>query len=232
MPTLTPRRRGKTRLRFGNLAELLHWLGDIPADRVVFDPLPGTATRRDLLRLHETSGKRHELVCGVLVENTMGAPESYVAMELGFSIRNYLTDHDLGFVCGADMLVSLSRTKVRGPDVCFTPWTKRPERTVPLNPISDLIPDLVVEVLSVSNTAGEIARKLIEYFEAGVKLVWVIDPRTRTAEVYLSATDPTALPESGTLDGGGVLPGFRLPLTKLFARLARPEPAKKPRKKK
>jgi Uma2 family endonuclease len=115
---------------------------------------------------------------------------------------------------------------VRGPDTSFVPWTLRPERTVPTEPISNLIPTLAVEILSPSNTRKEMTRKLREYFQAGVLLVWVIDPVTRTAEAY---TGPTTKSTVDVLDGGEVLPGFRLPLAKLFEKLA---PAKKRRKSK
>jgi len=81
-----------------------------------------------------------------------------------------------------------------------------------------------VEILSPSNTRKEMARKLGEYFEAGVLLVWVIDPAKRTAEAY---TNPDAKTAVDVLDGGDVLPGFRLPLAKLFEKLAPGKPARK-----
>jgi Uma2 family endonuclease len=215
-----------------NFGELLNRLGGIPASRVRLDPPPGRATKRDLVRLHNSGDKLYELVDGTLVEKPMGSPESFVAGELGFHLRSFLALHDLGYMYTTDALIELLPRLVRGPDVCFTSWDKRPERTVPGNKqISDLIPDLVVEVLSPKNTRGEIARKLKEYFLAGVALVWVIDPKTRAADVYTTPDVKTAVPPTGTLDGGEVLPGFRLPLAKLFERLEKPT-AKKPRKKK
>ena len=86
--------------------------------------------------------------------------------------------------------------------------------------IPDLYPDLAVEVLSESNTPEEMERKLREYFLAGVRLVWMIDPRKRAAEIYTTPDAPSGtLDESQALDGGKVLPGFTLPLAELFARL-------------
>jgi Uma2 family endonuclease len=226
----------KPKTRFDNLGELLEKmtgllskLGGIPAGRVRLDPFPGTATKRDLVRFHSREDKLYELVDRTLVEKPMGSPESYLAMQLGFLLQTYLTEHDSGFLYGADSLIEMLPDVVRGPDVCFVSWDKRPERTVPTEPISDLIPDLAVEVLSPSNTRGEILRKLKEYFLAGVKLAWVIDPVKRTAAVHTAPDVKTSLDESGTLDGGDVLPGFRLPLAKLFERLEKPK-SKKPRK--
>jgi Uma2 family endonuclease len=215
-----------------NLGELLRRLGGIPASRVCLDPPPGRATKRDLVRLHNRGDKLYELVDGTLVEKPMGSPESYIAHELGRLLGNHVADHDLGYMYTTDALIELLPRLVRGPDVCFTSWDKRSERTVPGNKqISDLTPDLVVEVLSPRNTRGEIARKLKEYFLAGVSLVWVIDPKTRAANVYTAPDARTVVPPTGTLDGGNVLPGFRLPLAKLFERLEKPT-APKPRKKK
>ncbi|HET6575884.1 MAG TPA: Uma2 family endonuclease [Fimbriiglobus sp.] len=222
--------------RFDNLGELLenmtgllNKLGGIPAGRVRLNPFPGTATKRDLVRLHSREDKLYELVDRTLVEKPMGSPESYLATEVIWQFRKFLDDHDLGFLYAPDALIEILPDLVRGPDVCFVPWTKRPERTVPTEPISDLIPDLAVEVLSPSNTRGEILRKLKEYFLAGVELVWVIDPIKRTADVHTAPDVKKSLDNTGTLDGGDVLPGFRLPLAKLFERLEKPK-GKKPRK--
>ena len=92
---------------------------------------------------------------------------------------------------------------------------------MPDDAISKVIPELAIEVLSESNTRREIALKLDEYFRAGVLLVWVIDPKKQTAEVYTSATKKKEMDKDGVLDGGKVLPGFRLVLKELFARARR-----------
>jgi Uma2 family endonuclease len=223
--------RTSKRPRFPNLGAFVKELGDIPLERICYDPPPGTATKRDLIRLHSREDKLYELIDRTLVEKPMGSPESFLEGELVWWFRTYLHTHDVGFLYLPDALIEVLPNLVRGPDVCFVPWTKRPTRTVPTEPISDLIPDLAVEVLSPSNTRGEILRKLKEYFLAGVRVVWVINPRTRSADVYTAPDVRTTLDESGTLDGGDVLPGFRLPLAKLFERLEKPA-GKKPRKKK
>ena len=101
--------------------------------------------------------------------------------------------------------------------------------TVDSDAISKVIPDLVVEVLSEKNTRAEIARKLGEYFLGGIRLVWVIDPRKRTAVAYTDPDSKTLVPEAGSLEGGDVLPGFRVPLAKLFERLEKPKLKKRKR---
>jgi Uma2 family endonuclease len=80
---------------------------------------------------------------------------------------------------------------------------------------------LVVEILSESNTEKEMARKYREYFQAGVQLVWEVDPKTRSVAVYTSPDHSSLLNEAQTLDGGNVLSGFTLPLAQLFAELDR-----------
>lgn len=216
--------------RARNLGELLGQLG-VPASRVRLDPPPGRATKRDLLRIHGTDGKLYELVDRTLVEKPMGSPESYLALELARLLGNHVADRDLGFLYGADSLIEMLPGVVRGPDVCFVPWSKWPERTVPTEPISDLIPDLAVEILSSSDTRAESRRKVKEYFLAGVRLVWVLSPKTGTADVYTAPDEKTTIPATGSLDGGDVVPGFRMPLATLFGRLGKPS-AKKPRKRK
>ena len=204
----------------------------VPPGRVRLDPLPGTATEADLLRRSE-SEHLCELVNGTLVDKPMGAPESHVALELGFHLRLYLVSNPAGYLCGADVLVRLSPGTVRGPDVCFVGWSREPGRAVAPDPVSVVVPHLAVEVLSKSNRKAEITRKLGEYFAAGVELVWVIDPRARTADVHTAPDTKVTLAGADALTGGAVLPGFTLPLATLFAHL-RPPPAKPkpaPRKK-
>jgi Uma2 family endonuclease len=209
------------RPRFENLAEFLEQLGDIPPRRVCCDPPPGTASKRDLLRLRTQNGKLYELVDRTLVEKPMGFPESHVALELAFYLRLFLAKHDLGFLGGSDGLVELLPDLVRGPDVCFVSWSKCQDQTIPAKQISDLIPELAVEILSPSNTTREMRLKVKEYFFAGVRLVWIIDPAKRSAEILTAPDAGTTLAESGTLDGGDVLPGFSLALRELFAELDR-----------
>ncbi len=110
---------------------------------------------------------------------------------------------------------------VRAPDVAFISWERMANRRRPSDPIPALTPDLAIEVLSVSNTLGEMARKRDEYFGAGVRLVWEIDPRARTVRIYTAIDQFRDLTAADTLTGDPVLPGFAVPLAKLFAELDR-----------
>jgi Uma2 family endonuclease len=204
---------------FDTVAELLDQLGGIPPERVLMHPPPGHATEQDLLQLLDADNKRLcELVDGVLVEKAMGYYEGRVALVLGYFLETFLGAHDLGIVCGADGTLRLMPGLVRIPDLTFVSWDRLPGHEPPAKPIPDLIPNLAVEVLSVSNTKREMKRKIGEYFRVGVQLVWLIDPPTRTAEVYTAPDQRTDLTEDQSLEGGAVLPGFSLTLRRLFDR--------------
>jgi Uma2 family endonuclease len=204
--------------KFRTVAELLHQLGDIPPERVRLRPTPGEATERDLLK---PDGRLCELVDGILVEKTTGSVESMLTIELAALLVAFVKQHRLGIVLGAGGMLRLMPGLVRLPDIAFISWDRLPGRRAPTTPILDLAPDLAVEVLSRANTKAEMKRKLREYFDAGVRLVWLIDPRTRTALVHTSPKASTKLGEGQSLDGGNVLPGFAVPLGELFECLDR-----------
>jgi len=201
------------------LADLLKQLGGIAPERVRFRPAPGTATEEDVLAIHDREGRLYELVDGVLVEKAVGLRESFLAIALASILRGFVRPRNLGMVTGEAGMMRLMAGLVRIPDVAFISWERLPNRRVPTEPIPDLAPDLAVEVLSVGNTPGEMARKRQEYFSAGVQVVWQVDPRTRAVEVFTAPDQSTVLHEAQTLDGGTVLPGFTLPLQELFAEL-------------
>ena len=198
-------------------ADLLEELGGIDPGRIRFKPSPGRATEKDVTRIEATENRLFELVDGVLVEKAMGATEALLASNIGRYLWNHLDNRDLGVILGSDGMMRLRPRLVRIPDVSFISWDQIPSGKFPSKPIPDLFPDLAVEVLSDSNTVAEIDRKLSEYFEAGCRLAWIIDPKTHTADVYTSPTQCRHLRPNQTLEGGDVLPGFKLPLKELFA---------------
>ena len=204
------------------LAELVERLGDIPLERIQLKPAPGTATEQDLIAALEAPQKHLcELADGVLVEKPVGTKEALLASILGHYLWTFVERRDLGLVVGPDGPFRLWLGLVRIPDVSLILWNRLPRGELPDEAIAGVVPDLAVEVLSRRNTPKEMRRKLREYFEADVRLVWFIYPRTQTAEVYRSPTDMRRIGKSQSLDGGDVLPGFKLPLQKLFARARR-----------
>ncbi len=185
------------------------------------NPLPGTATEQDLRIMVERDKRLVELVDGTLVEKPMGYIESLIASWLIKELGIFVDDRNLGFVSGEAGMIRMISGRVRLPDVAFVSMSDLPNGKLPVQPIPTLPPTLAVEVLSETNTKLEIRQKLKEYFESGTRLAWIIDPKTRTIAVYdrSSETPTQMLEESDTLDGGDVLPGFLLPIAKLFSRL-------------
>jgi Uma2 family endonuclease len=204
------------------LADLQERLGFVPLERIRFRPYPGTARETDVLAALEGPRKRRcELIEGVLVEKPMGYRESSLALFLAVALDGFVRPRNLGLISGEAGAVQLFGGLIRIPDVAFTSWDRLPGRRVPDAPIPALVPDLAVEILSRSNTLAEMARKRQEYFTAGVRLVWEIDPDARTVSIYTGADTVRVLGAGDTLDGGAVLPGFTLPLPELFAELDR-----------
>jgi Uma2 family endonuclease len=215
------------------MGELLAQLGDISPSRVRLKPPPGEATEKDVLDILNRTDRLYELVDGVLVEKVMGYTESSLTIWLAHLLQQFLDQNDLGNLAGSDGTMRLMPRLVRIPDISFVRWEKLPNRRFPEKPIPDLIPDLAIEVLSESNTPGEMARKLKDYFITGVRLVWFVDPETRTVEVFKAPDRSVTLTEADTLDGGDVLPGLSLPVKQVFSRLLPPqegqEAGKRPR---
>jgi Uma2 family endonuclease len=203
------------------LADLRKRLGNIPLDRIRFHPAPGTATEKDVVEVEERENVSCELIDGTLVEKALGFDESRLAWYLGGIVKVYLDEHDLGTCVGADGMMRIAPGKVRYPDLAFLVWEKFPGGVVPHDPLPDIVPDLAVEVLSKGNTKPEINRKIREYFEAGVRVVWVIDPRKRLARVYSAPGQSILLHDDQALDGGDVLPGLVVPLGALFDSICR-----------
>ena len=207
------------------LAELMDRLGNVPLDRIRMIPVPGTATVDDVLRLCDREPKRLcELIDGVLVEKVMGHQESRLAARLIQALENYLDEHDIGIVSGADGPHQILSDQVRFPDVAFIGYERIPEGADPGTPVPEWIPTLAVEVISKKNTKAEMARKLRDYFEAGVELVWYVDPPTRSVRVYHSPETCVTLTDADTLDGENVLPGFQLSIREWFDRALRVRP--------
>src|SRR5262249_3742785 len=150
------------------VADLFEKFGPIPATRIRLDPPPGHATEADVLAILQEEDRLYELVDGVLVEKTMGAGESGLAIWIGQLIGLVVTEKDLGLLFGEAGTLRLIPGLIRIPDLTFVSWKKLPQRVYPEEPIPDLIPDLAVEVLSEGNTREEMKGKLKDYFLAGV----------------------------------------------------------------
>ena len=230
MPTIASRPKiSKAAVPFATIGELCDRLGGVSAHRVVAEPAPGTATVRDYARRdgRSVTGAICELADGTLLEKPMGASESVLAQEIAFCLRLYLRDHPIGYVGGEAYLVQLAPGLVRVPDISVTMWKGQPAGLTSSDAVTKEIPALVVEVVSRSNTAREMARKVEEYFLAGVRVVWIVNPQRRSAAVYTGVATVTRLDAAGTLTADAVLPGFALPLATAFAWLPKATPRRR-----
>jgi len=208
--------------RLTTFAEVQELVGHVPEWRIRVHPAPGDATEQDLLAIHAREGRLFELIDGILVEKDVASFESRVAIVLSFYLELFQrqTKQKLGAVLGEAGFLRLFPGRVRAPDVSFIPWDSMPNRKFPRDAIASLTPDLAVEVLSKGNTAEEMKRKIREYFKSGSRLVWIVDPRSRTVRVHTSIRKSTLLTEDQAVDGGKVLPGFCLSIRAWLAEAA------------
>jgi len=163
--------------------------------------------------------KFYEVVGGEIVENPpMGAMESVLASFLQDLMGIFARSNGLGRVVTETLFcIDRARKLKRRPDLAFVSAARWPlKRPAPRTEAWDVVPDLAVEVVSKSNTADQIDKKIDEYFHAGVRDVWVIYPGTSKIYVYGSPTQVSVLQRGDELDGGALLPGFRVALSTLF----------------
>jgi Uma2 family endonuclease len=149
------------------------------------------------------------------------SPSSYDHSKFGARfagrMEQHATDNDLGEVVGADIgiLFRESPRLLLGPDAAFVQKDRLPpedERQQFLR----VVPDLVVEVVSPSDSHREVLAKVALYLELGVRLVWLVDPEAKTVTVYRIGRDPQVFTVADALDGEDVLPGFTFPVSVIF----------------
>ena len=159
--------------------------------------------------------KRYELDEGELIEMTRPAyRHNRVLAKLVFEVTLYFTKRPIGEALISENLYALSPTTRRSPDLAIILGDHTEElQTAKVIPI---IPEIAAEVLSPSETPRMIHRKLKQYFAAGVKEVWLVDPESREVEVWIGATLPDRALKVGEMLTSKLLPGFELPLAKLF----------------
>ncbi len=179
-----------------------------------------TVTPEDLLQMPDSI--QYELVDGQLVERHMGTESSEIALRIAFLITLFLRAHPLGRLFGSDASYQCfpdQPKKVRRADVGFIAFDRLPNGRAPKGHCR-VAPDLAIEVISPNDTAEEIEAKIAEYLHAGVKLVWVVSPATRSVRIHRPRTAPAGsislLIESDAITGEEVLPGFSCRVSEFF----------------
>lgn len=153
----------------------------------------------------------------------MSAFAARIASRLVVWLAGFAGEHDLGEVVGEVLFrLPLATPRNRRPDVAFVSYQRWPQgRPQPKDDNAwDVVPDLAVEVISPNDLAEEIMQKIQEYFQAGVRLVWVVYPTLRVVFVFEPLTRVIGRTHSEELDGGTVLPGLRLSLAQLFPEMS------------
>ena len=166
-------------------------------------------------RMPDTKGL--DLVDGRLVEEDMGAATSWVQRRLSRMLGVPADDQSLGFLFDSEVGYQCFAHRpgaVRKADVSFVRRGRFPGDEIP-DGFIDLVPDLVVEVVSPRDRYAAVEEKIDDYLRAGVPLVWVVNPSTRTVYVY-EGGQIARLTAADELTGGPVLPGFRVRVADLF----------------
>jgi Uma2 family endonuclease len=163
-------------------------------------------------------GVRRELVAGELREMApAGHEHGRIAMRFSAPLGVYVEEHGLGAVYAAEtgFLIARDPDTVRGPDVAFVGRERLAlaERGRSYFPGA---PDLSVEVVSPGDSYTEVEAKVEEWLGAGCQMVVVVNPRNRSLKVYRSQTAVSILTVGDSFDGADVIPGFALPLTRIF----------------
>lgn len=164
-----------------------------------------------------------ELVRGEIVEmSPSGLIHGKITMRLGARLFNYVEKYDLGEVFAAEtgFIVEHAtdeeqRDTVRGPDVSFIRKERIPEGGLDEG-WGDFPPDLAVEVMSKNDTQREVLEKVGEYLDAGVRLIWIVNPKNETVTVYRLNGEIEQLKADDILDGEDVVPGFSCTVSEIF----------------
>lgn len=167
-------------------------------------------------------GHRYEIVNGKLIDmGNSGALHGYIAIILSSALFPVVMSKKLGALLDSSTAFKMKNGNKRSPDISFFARERLQGMTQLPTGFLEGAPDLAVEVLSPGNTVEEIHEKLVEYFENGARLAWVIHPTENYVLVYRSAVEPDRLLKStDSLDGEDVIPGFTLPVADLFQKLS------------
>jgi len=165
----------------------------------------------------------YEIVHGKRVElPSMGIRSIWVGSRLSKFLAIHVDDHHLGTVVAEGLFILDTEDDLRRrPDLAFVSATTWPlDRVVPLEGDWEVVPDLSVEVISPNDLFEDVLGKLAEYFSYGVKQVWLVSPTAEKIYIYDSPVQVRILAVEDYLDGGELLPGFRLKVADLFHRNA------------
>ena len=176
-----------------------------------------SVTANDLLRMPD-DGRRYELVEGELIDMApAGGRHGHVAMQIGWRLAEHVVKNGLGMAFAAETGFLLARNPdtVRAPDAAFIAAERIPPGGITTSFV-DIVPDLVVEVVSHGDSSPRLQAKTEEWLRHGVRMVWLADPNARSIAVYQSTDDVRILNVGDEIAGDPVLPGFRCAVIDVF----------------
>ncbi len=159
------------------------------------------------LMLLPDDGSKYEFMEGGLKMSPTGLRHEIIGAKLIYKLYEFVEMDEIGYVCGSSAGYRMKSGNALSPDVSFV-RKSRLKNGESLEGFGNFAPDLAVEILSPSEKRSEITGKIKEYFENGSELVWIIDPKKRTATVYHSYDSYSILKENESLSGENVIPGF------------------------
>jgi Uma2 family endonuclease len=158
-----------------------------------------------------------ELVKGRIVRQMpTGHPHGFIESLLVFFLLSFIREHKIGRVLTGEVGIYTQREPdtIRAADIVFIS-NERYQQASPTGYL-DVAPELVVEIMSPSNTWSEAHEKLADYFAIGVQVVWMVDPQLEQIHVYRAPDQVTLLHKADTLRDEELLPGFEIKLTEIF----------------
>ena len=177
-------------------------------------------TDDELLALPK-DGNKYEVMKGELVVSPAGIEHEEIGERLIVALASFVREHKLGIVCGSSAGYWM-KTKPKdflSPDVSFIAKERLGGAKRAPKKFFDGAPDLVIEVLSPRDTIETLHEKIVEYFNSGARLLWVVNPEEQIVLVYHTPQPDKLLRAGDMLDGEQVIPGFSLPVAELFAEL-------------
>jgi Uma2 family endonuclease len=164
------------------------------------------------VNLPENRDRRFEFIDGEIIEVPSNPYSSGLASQFIIALGVFNKGKNLGYITGEQGGYMVAGARL-APDVAYIRKSRQPE--LPQQGYNPLAPDLAIEIISPNDDDDDIEKKVNLYVKAGV-LLWVVYPKRREVAVFAPGRKKQVIGIDGELDGGDVLPGFRLPLSEVF----------------
>jgi Uma2 family endonuclease len=172
-------------------------------------------TDQELLALPK-DGHDHEIINGELYMSPAGSNHGEIIGRLLTWVGHHVLTQRLGRIFDGQTGFRMKSGDLFSPDISFVTTARWKRQQKSGEVFFQFAPDLTVEVLSPGDKVGAIEEKIAQYFTNGCRMVWVVNPLNRTVLVSAASRAQRLLVAGDLLDGGNVLPAFKLPISELF----------------